>query len=139
MCRVSKAEHISIFLLRAVVFTYFISSWCKGSDVIPATCCLPLGCQSIVCVCVCIPIYFLSSKRLKTCASQPCAGVVPTPALTHPPTFLPSIRPSLESRQTNGTSTPVLLGERVGENIWMPDRCLIRRFFSIFYKSADKQ
>lgn len=28
---------------RAVVFTYFISSWCKGSDVVQANCCLNLA------------------------------------------------------------------------------------------------
>lgn len=83
--------------------------------------------------CVCIRISFLSSEWLRTCARQPCADVALTPALTQPPTFLPSFLGELANKSwPRRLRCAGPLGKWMGENIWMPDRCLISRFLVYF-------
>jgi len=83
-------------------------------------------------VCVNVCVFLVVSNR--TCASQPCAAVAPTPALTHFPS-LPSFRGELANKRQPRRvccSGSGLLGRWMGENIWMPDRCLIRHFLAYF-------
>lgn len=127
-------------LSRAVTFTYFFSSWYKGSSAVLATCCLHLCFECILCVCT--DVYFLVAS---SCGHVHASHVPTLCRLQLSPTRPLSFLPSVENWQTNGSlgacaaQATARRGGWMGENIWTPDQCLIRRFFSVFYKSADKQ